>query len=397
MTRSGERASFPRHILVVRPPARDCVIWLVRSGLEVSLGQLFPMSLRKSLITAAFFWVIVISAAHVALNLPKPSTWFLKDSERKMRIGFLPVTCHLTCPVTDFINREAEGEGLFDPLKFSGWPELKEAFLSGHTRATFILAPMAIALREQGVPIKIVYLGHRDGTALMVQKGSDIRTIADLRGKTVAVPNRYSNQRLLIFRALNDAGMSIDDINLIEMPPPDMPAALYSKSVDAVTSGEPFMGQCELDGYGRVLYLTKDIWPQFISCVLAVHEDEIRDNPERIQRLVSGIADSGMWLEENMDNRMAAAQFVSKRYYNQHPRLLEFVLSKPPDRVTYGNLALQRENFREIEILGKQSGILEGTVSFDDYVDTRFGDAVEASKKPHPYAAKQALKDLEAE
>ena len=355
------------------------------------------MSLRKSLITASFLWVIAISAAHVALNLPKPSAWFARDSERKMRIGFLPVTCHLTCPVTDFINREAEGDGLFDPMKFSGWPELKESFLSGHTRATFILAPMAIALREQGVPIKIVYLGHRDGTALMVQKGSDIRTIADLRGKTVAVPNRYSNQRLLIFRALNDAGMSIADINLVEMPPPDMPAALYSKSVDAVTSGEPFMAQCEMDGYGRVLYLTKDIWPEFISCVLAVHEDEIRDNPERIQRLVSGIADSGMWLEENMDNRMAAAQFVSKRYYNQHPRLLEFVLSKPPDRVTFGNLALQRDNFREIEILGKQSGILEGTVSFDDYVDTRFGDAAEAGKKPYPYAAEQAIKDLDAE
>ena len=30
--------------------------------------------------------------------------------------------------------------------------------------ATFILAPMAMALREQGVPIKIVYLGHRDGS-----------------------------------------------------------------------------------------------------------------------------------------------------------------------------------------------------------------------------------------
>ncbi len=355
------------------------------------------MSLRKSLMISSVFWILAISGAHVAMNLPKPSTWFLKESERKLRIGFLPVTCHLTCPVTDFINREAEGDGLFDPLKFSGWPELKEAFLSGHTRATFILAPMAIALREQGVPIKIVYLGHRDGTALMVQKDSDIRSIGDLRGKTVAVPNRYSNQRLLIFRALKAAGMSISDINLIEMPPPDMPAALYSRAVDAVTSGEPFMGQCELDGYGRVLYLTKDIWPDFISCVLAVHEDEIRDNPERIQRLVSGIADSGMWLEEKMDNRMAAAQFVSKRYYNQNPRLLEFVLSKPPDRVTYGNLALQRDNFREIEILGKESGILEGTVSFDDYVDTRFGDAVEARKKPYPYAAKQALKDLNAE
>ncbi|MES2476095.1 MAG: ABC transporter substrate-binding protein [Verrucomicrobiota bacterium] len=354
------------------------------------------MTLRKTLILVSLVWVVAISGFHLALNLPKISTWFQKDSEKKMRIGFLPVTCHLTCPVTDFVNRQMTGKGMFEPLKFSGWPELKETFLKGDTRATFILAPMAIALREQGVKMKIVYLGHRDGTALVVHKDSDIRSIADLRGKTVAVPNRYSNQRLLIFRALNDAGMSIKDINLIEMPPPDMPAALYSKSVDAVTSGEPFMGQCELDGYGRVLYLTKDIWPNFISCVLAVHEDEIRDHPERVQALVSGIADSGMWLEENMENRMAAAQFVSKRYYNQNPRLLEFVLSKPPDRVTYGDLSLQRDNFAEIEKLGKQSGILEGTVSFDDYVDTRFGDAVEKSKKPYAYPAKRALSDLES-
>ncbi len=353
------------------------------------------MTLSKSLTATALLWITAITGAHVALNMSAPSTWFAKESERKMKIGFLPVTCHLTCPVTDFINRQTTGEGLFEPLKFSGWPELKEAFLSGHTRATFILAPMAIALREQGVPIKIVYLGHRDGTALMVHKDSNIRSMADLRGKTVAVPNRYSNQRLLIFRALNNAGMSINDIKLIEMPPPDMPAALYSKSVDAVTSGEPFMGQCELDGYGRVLYLTKDIWPNFISCVLAVHEQEIRDHPDAVRKLVTGIADSGMWLEDGMDKRMAAAKFVSKDYYNQNPRLLEFVLSKPPDRVTYSNLSLQRDNFKEIEELGRQSGILKGTADFDDYVDVSFSDEVEKTKKAYDYAAKQALKDLD--
>jgi NitT/TauT family transport system substrate-binding protein len=351
------------------------------------------MTLRRTLALASILWVTAISAGHVYLNM-KPSEWFQKEEEKKMKIGFLPVTCHLTCPVTNFINKEMEGDGMFEPLKFSGWPELKEAFLSGHTKATFILAPMAIALREQGIPIKIVYLGHRDGTALMVQKDSDIRSIADLRGKTVAVPNRYSNQRLLIFRALNNAGMTINDIKLIEMPPPDMPAALYSKSVDAVTSGEPFMGQCELDGYGRVLYLTKDIWPNFISCVLAVHEDTIRDHPDQIQKLVNGIANSGMWLEDGMDKRMAAAQFVSKNYYNQNPRLLEFVLSKPPDRVKYNNLSLQRENFEEIAKLGKQSGILNGTVTFDDYVDVRFSDAAEKTKKAYAYSAEQALKDL---
>ena len=151
-------------------------------------------------------------------------------------------------------------------MRFNGWPELKEAYLAGYTPATFILAPMAMRLREDGVPIKIVYLGHRDGTAMMVHKDSTIFQLEDLRGKTIAVPNRFSNQRLLIFKALSDRGISIKDVNLIEMPPPDMPAALYSRAVDAITSGEPFMGQTELDGYGRVLYQAKQLWPGFISC-----------------------------------------------------------------------------------------------------------------------------------
>jgi NitT/TauT family transport system substrate-binding protein len=329
------------------------------------------LKLGKSILIASVLWLVLITALHGTLNLK----WLVKQAAgitEKYRIGFLPVTCHLTCPVTDFVNKETTGAGIFEPVRFNGWPELKEAYLSGYTPATFILAPMAIALREQGVPIKIVYLGHRDGTAVMVHKDSKIYRMQDLRGKRVAVPNRYSNQRLLIFRALKQAGMTVNDIELIEMPPPDMPAALYAKAVDAISSGEPFMGQTELDGYGRVLWLTKDVWPGFISCVLAVHEDMIKNNRAQVQQLVDGIAKSGKWLDVNMTNRMDAAQFVSKNYYNQDPRLLEFVLSKPPDRVKYTNLALRKKDFEEIEQLGRESGILQGTSRFEDYTDASF-------------------------
>jgi NitT/TauT family transport system substrate-binding protein len=257
-------------------------------------------------------------------------------------------------------------------VRFNGWPELKESFLSKYTEATFILAPMAMKLREEGVPLKIVYLGHRDGTALMVHKESGLFRIEDLRGKRVAVPNRFSNQRLLLFKVLKERGMSFRDIELLELPPPDMPAALSARAVDAITSGEPFMGQTELDGYGRILYLTKDVWPNFISCVLAVREDVIRDDRATIQALVDGIAKSGVWLDRHMDHRMQAAQFVSQNYYNQDPRLLEFVLSKPPDRVKYTNLSVRRPDFEEIEGLGREAGILDGKAHFEDYADPSF-------------------------
>jgi len=259
-------------------------------------------------------------------------------------------------------------------VRFNGFPEIKESLISGYLPATFMLAPMAMALREQGVPLKIVYLGHRDGTALMVQKASSIWSVRDLKGKRVAVPNRFSNQYLLLLKALTAEGMTLKDIEMVEMPPPDMPASLYSKAVDGITSGEPFMAQTEMDGYGRVLYQAKDVWPNFISCVLVVSQKTIDQHPQWVQQLVDGIAKSGMWLEGGMDHRMAAAQAVATGYYHQDPRLLRFVLSKPPDRVRYDKLRLARGDFQEIADLAFKAGVLKRRMAFEDYADPRFSE-----------------------
>ena len=340
-----------------------------------------PVKLLRTLLPAALCWTAAISGLHYWFSRPElhPGE-ATEQSSHRYGLAYLPVTCHLTCPVTDYISKSLNGQGFFDPVRFSGWPELKESFLSGHTPAAFVLAPMAIALREDGVPLKMVYLGHRDGTAMMVRTDSDIHSIEDLRGKKIAVPNRFANQRLLVYKALQDHGLSVDDVTLVELAPPDMPVALYSGAVDAVTSGEPFMAQTELDGYGRVLYLTKDVWPDFISCVLVVQEDLIRNDRAAVQQLVDGIARSGKWLDESMDNRLDAAKFVARDYYNQDPELLSFVLSKPPDRVRYTHLALVKSQFEEIEVLAKQAGIIKGTARFEDYADLSFVPDEEAVK-----------------
>jgi NitT/TauT family transport system substrate-binding protein len=348
------------------------------------------MSFGRTTLIGAIAWLAAITVLHLYLNLGYGAARIRQGPDTRFKVGFIPVTCHLTCPVTDFINESVLGESFFEPVRFNGFPELKEAFLSDYMPATFILAPLAMKLREDGVPIKIVYLGHRDGTAMMVHRESDIFRIEDLRGKTVAIPNRYSNQRILIFKALKERGISLDDITLIEMPPPDMPAALYSRSVDAITSGEPYMAQTEMDGYGRVLYLTKDVWPEFISCVLAVREDAITDSREDVQRLVDGIARSGKWVDASAAHRVQAADIASQRkYYNlKNPDLLRFVLTKPPDRVKYTNLSLRRKDFEEIEALGVESGVLDGTAHFEDYCDPSFVPD-DAEVQPYEFEWKQ--------
>src|SRR5688500_912299 len=112
------------------------------------------------------------------------------------------------------------GEGMFEPVRFSEFRSIQDALRSGDLQATFILAPLAMRLKERGARIGIVYLGHRDGTALMVHKDSDIEKIRDLKGKTVAIPSRFSNQYLILFKAMEERGMGIDDLKTIEMPPP---------------------------------------------------------------------------------------------------------------------------------------------------------------------------------
>jgi NitT/TauT family transport system substrate-binding protein len=160
--------------------------------------------------------------------------------------------------VTDYVSRFSRGGNLFIPKKFQGFPEIKEALIADRMQAGFMVAPMAMALRSQGVPIKIVYLGHRYGSALVVQKDGPIRTVPDLVGKTIAIPSRFSDEHLIVLRALAAHGIDKRRVRLVEMPPPDVAGALAVEAIDAFSMGEPFTSQAEMGGFGRVLFHARE-------------------------------------------------------------------------------------------------------------------------------------------
>jgi NitT/TauT family transport system substrate-binding protein len=167
------------------------------------------MSLKSKIALFAVGWLVLISGAHAYLNV----NWgaVLNDyrpiEKRKITVAYLPVTCQLTCPVTDYISKFSASGEEYLPRMFQGFPEIKEALISNRVQAAFIVAPLALALRAQGVPIKIVYLGHRYGSAFVVRKDGPIKTFADMRGHTVAIPTRFSDERLLVFRAMKAYGI----------------------------------------------------------------------------------------------------------------------------------------------------------------------------------------------
>jgi len=270
------------------------------------------------------------------------------------------------------VTKHSEEDTIFSSRKFTDWPTVKEALISKEIGGVFILAPMAMQLAADGIPIKVVYLGHRDGTGIVVGKDAPIHDFGDLRGKVVAIPSRYANQNLLMHKMMDEWGMPYDSIDLREVPPPEHPTALRAGSIDGYIVGEPFAAKAEVDGFGRVLYHTKDIWPEFISCVLVVRQDLIDERRDLVQELVDGIAKSGKWLDEDMEHRMDAAEVTAEHYYFQEESLLKHVLSKPVDRVKYTNLAPLRGDFDEIMDLAVRIGVLSKPVEFSDYADDSF-------------------------
>jgi NitT/TauT family transport system substrate-binding protein len=288
-------------------------------------------------------------------------------ARQEIAVGFLPVTCHLTCPVTDFATRTSSNYH-FKSMRFTDFPTVVDALKSGRMQATFMIAPLAMKLREQGVPVKITYLGHRDGSTVMVRKGLPAKDLGDLRGKTFAIPSKYSNQNLVIHALMEKQGVRPDELKFVEMPPPDMPTALATGAIDAYFVGEPHAAKAELDGTGRVLYHAKDIWPRFISCVLVVHEDLIKEQPEVVRDLVRGIAESGEWAERN---RLDAAK-VAAPYFRQKEKLLKYVLTQPTDRVSYRMLTPTDAEMQKIHDMAVKTGILKKPISVTDLVDRAF-------------------------
>jgi NitT/TauT family transport system substrate-binding protein len=297
-----------------------------------------------------------------------------------VQVGGLPVTCNLTLPVActarDLANAAATGQAPkfeYEYLKFSGWPEIKESLMTGRIQAGYMLAPLVMDLADQGIPVKIVSLGHRSGAVIMVKTESPYQQFRQLAGKRIAIPSRFAVDFLFLRKMLAREGMTPADITIIEMPPPDMPAALYADAVDAYCTGEPFGAAAQRAGYARPLRMTRDEWRNYICCVLTVREELLAERPDLVQDLVDHVLGAGVWLDTEPGNREKAIQIAAgRRYFNQDPAVLRYVMENPTDRVTYGDLRMIRAEFDELMQLSIEAGTLKRPIEFERYVDERF-------------------------
>jgi NitT/TauT family transport system substrate-binding protein len=318
----------------------------------------------------------------VAVGAVAATKWLSSPAEAKpLTVGGLAVTCNLTLPVACAANAAAAGKSggsQFAYRKYSGWPEVKESLMSGDLQAAYMLAPLVMDLADKKVPVKIVSIGHRSGAVIMVRTDSTYKKFRDLAGKRVAIPSRFAVDFLFLRKMLATEGMTPEDVQIVEMAPADMPAALYVKGVDAYCTGEPFGAAAQSAGYARPLRMTRDEWPRYMCCVLTVREELIHSNRPLVQNLVNHVLSAGVWLDTQPQNREKAIQIAAGRqYFNQDPNILRFVMKEPPDRVTYGDLRMVPREFDELMQMSIAAGTLKHPVPYAKYVDDSFARAAQ--------------------
>jgi sulfonate transport system substrate-binding protein len=206
------------------------------------------------------------------------------------------------------LDRKLEEQGIrVEWTEFPGGPQLLEALNVGSIDIGHTGEAPPIFAQAAGAPL--VYLAHEPPSprseALLVPKDSDIQTVADLKGKKVAL-NKGSNVHYLLVKLLEQAGLAYDDIETVYLPPADGRAAFESGKVDAWVIWDPFFAAAETATEARILADGTDLvqnhefilgersfverHPDVIEIILA-EADRIdgwaKDHPKEVAELLS--------------------------------------------------------------------------------------------------------------
>ena len=261
------------------------------------------------------------------------------EPDAPVRIGYLPITD--ATPLLVAHNNglfEAEGIQSERPVLLRSWAQVIEAFISGQVNVIHLLSPMTVWARYGSkVPAKVVAWNHVGGSGLTVAPG--IEDVKQLGGQSIAIPFWYSIHNVVVQQLLRDSGLipvskaanasiAANEVNLVVLPPSDMPPALASKRIAGYIVAEPFNALAENLKVGRIQRFTGDVWRNHACCVVFMHEHDLNNRPEWSQKVVNAIVKAQLWTR---DNREEAAKLLSKdganRYTPHAPDVLSRVLA----------------------------------------------------------------------
>lgn len=239
------------------------------------------MSLRKLIVAAALMMATLTAHA-----------------EQQISIGY-----QRSSTLWILLKNGGQLEQRLKPLGFTvNWHEFSSGLLSAMNAGSVDLhadVADAFALFTQAANTPLTYYARENPSptaqAIVVQDGSPIRTVADLKGKSVAVA-KGSGSHFLLISALKKAGLTLDDIKPIYLEAPDGVAAFSSGKVDAWAIWDPFLATQQLDHHVRVLADGTDGVANYNRFYVA-NTSFAKAHPEVLQVVFDTLRETGQWVK----------------------------------------------------------------------------------------------------
>lgn len=230
----------------------------------------------------------------------------------------------------------------------------------------------ALIAKINGNPIKSVYVYSKpEWTALATSKDSGIESIADLKGKSVAV-TRGTDPHIFLVRALQSVGLSEKDITPVLLQHPDGATALIRGDVDAWAGLDPMMANAELNEGVRLFYRDADANTYGI---LSTREEFLEQYPDLVKRVIVVYENARKYALENPDELKAS--FVAAA------RLPEEVADKQlNERTDLSNGVIgeaQRESILQAGLALQQAGVIDAAVDVQKTLDDLIADGYVAA------------------
>jgi NitT/TauT family transport system substrate-binding protein len=250
----------------------------------------------------------------------------------KLKIAYLGLTCE--APIFAALEQGFyDEEGLDVELVKTDWNGLRTGLGTGrfdanHTLIMYLLKPI-----ENGEDLKITGGIHTGCLRLQVGKDSDLKTVADLRGKRIGVPTHIGSPPYL-FASRVLAANKIDprpekkEVEWSSYPPGELGLALSQGKIDAVATSDP-IGTILL-GEGKVRTVadqaTDQPYRDEYCCAAVVSGKLARENPAAAAKVTRALLKGAKWVQENAT--AAARMAVEKNYIAASVEINAQALSK---------------------------------------------------------------------
>jgi len=199
-----------------------------------------------------------------------------------------------------------------------GGAEAVPGVVSGQFQFAFANMISLLLGHAKGLPLKVVAAGNfstgkpEDFGGIIVPAGSAVKTMNDLEGKTLAVNQINNIGGVTVRAAMRKASGDPDKIKFIEVPFPQMPAALGEKRVDAAWVVEPFLTVARGQGATVLDWNFADTAPSLMIAAYFTTRDYAQANPDIVKRFTAAINKSLSYAAAHPDEARAILLIYTK-------------------------------------------------------------------------------------